>query len=129
MNASRQEIAIAENATVAWQRLFYSLDFRPGDRILTASTEFAANYVAFLQVAKRTGAKIEVIPNDTLGVLDPEALESMIDDRVRLIAVTWIPTNGGLINPAAAVGRVARKHNMRSAKDFSVKGYSASDLE
>ena len=32
----------------------------------------------------------------------------MIDERVRLIAITWIPTNGGLVNPAAAVGRIAR---------------------
>ncbi|MDE3823562.1 aminotransferase class V-fold PLP-dependent enzyme [Sinorhizobium meliloti] len=110
VNCASDEIAIAENATIAWQRAFYSLTFGPGDRILTASAEFAANYVAFLQVAKRTGVSIEVIPNDASGVLDPDALAKMIDDRVRLIAVTWIPTNGGLINPAAAIGRIAR-HN------------------
>ncbi len=62
------------------------------------------------QVARRTGAVVEVIPDDADGVLDPEALERMIDDRVRLIAITWVPTNGGLVNPAAAVGRIARAH-------------------
>lgn len=112
VNCARDEIAIAENATIAWQRAFYSLSFGPGDRILTASAEFAANYVAFLQVAKRTGVSIEVIPNDASGVLDPDALMKMIDDRVRLIAVTWIPTNGGLINPAAAIGRIARENGI-----------------
>ncbi|MBX5020774.1 aminotransferase class V-fold PLP-dependent enzyme [Rhizobium lentis] len=112
VNCGRDEIAIAENATIAWQRAFYSLSFRPGDRILTASAEFAANYIAFLQVAKRTGVSIEVIPNDASGILDPDALAKMIDDRVRLIAVTWIPTNGGLINPAAAIGRIARKNGI-----------------
>ena len=112
VNCSRDEISIAENATIAWQRAFYSLPFKPGDRILTASAEFAANYVAFLQVAKRTGVRVEVIPNDADGVLDPEALERMLDERVRLIAITWIPTNGGLINPAAAVGRIARENGI-----------------
>ncbi|KAB1082175.1 aminotransferase class V-fold PLP-dependent enzyme [Neorhizobium galegae] len=112
VNCTRDEIAIAENATIAWQRAFYSLSFGPGDRILTASAEFAANYVAFLQVAKRTGVSIEIIPNDASGVLDPDALAKMIDDRVRLIAVTWIPTNGGLINPAAAIGRIARDNGI-----------------
>ncbi|MBX4876872.1 aminotransferase class V-fold PLP-dependent enzyme [Rhizobium bangladeshense] len=112
VNCGRDEIAIAENATIAWQRAFYSLSFGPGDRILTASAEFAANYIAFLQVATRTGVSIEVIPNDGSGVLDPDALAKMIDDRVRLIAVTWIPTNGGLINPAAAIGRIARKNGI-----------------
>jgi cysteine desulfurase/selenocysteine lyase len=112
IGARRNEIALVENATVAWQMAFYSLAFRPGDRILTARAEYAANYVAFLQVARRTGAVIEVIPDDANGVLDSAALERMIDDRVRLIAITWIPTNGGLVNPAAEVGRIARKHGI-----------------
>jgi selenocysteine lyase/cysteine desulfurase len=108
--ADRAEIALTENATVAWQMAFYALaaSVRPGDRILTARAEYAANYVAFLQTARRTGAVIEVIPDDADGVLDPQALRRMIDDRARLIAITWVPTNGGLVNPAAEVGRVAR---------------------
>jgi cysteine desulfurase/selenocysteine lyase len=112
LGADADEIALTENATVAWQRAFYAIPFRTGDRILTARAEYAANYVAFLQVARRTGAVIEVIPDDGDGVLDPEALERMIDGRVKLIAITWVPTNGGLRNPAAAVGRIARRHGV-----------------
>jgi len=112
LGAERDEIALAENATVAWQLAFYAMTFRPGDRILTARAEYAANYVAFLQTAKRTGAVIEIIPDNSDGVLDPEALECMIDDRVKLIAITWVPTNGGLCNPAAAVGTIARQHGV-----------------
>jgi selenocysteine lyase/cysteine desulfurase len=112
IGAARDEIALTENATVAWQMAFYALPLRTGDRILTARAEYAANYVAFLQVAKRTGAVIEVIPDDANGVLDAEALQRMLDDRVRLIAITWVPTNGGLVNPAAAVGRIARAHGI-----------------
>jgi cysteine desulfurase/selenocysteine lyase len=112
LNAAPDEIALVENATVAWQMAFYALTFQPGDRILTAQAEYAANYVAFLQVARRTGAVIEVVPNDATGRLDVEALERMLDQRVKLIAITWVPTNGGLVNPAAEVGRVARAHGI-----------------
>ncbi|QCI69178.1 aminotransferase class V-fold PLP-dependent enzyme [Phreatobacter stygius] len=112
LNAAPDEIALTENATVAWQMAFYGLRFQPGDRILTAEAEYGANYVAYLQVARRTGAIIDVVPSDATGELDVDQLERMIDDRVKLIAITWVPTNGGLTNPAAAVGRVARAHGI-----------------
>ena len=108
LNAERDEIALVENATVAWQMAFYALPWKVGDRILTGRAEYAANYVAYLQMAKRKGVVIDIIPNDEFGATDPQALREMIDDRVKLIALTWIPTNGGLTNPAEAIGKVAK---------------------
>lgn len=109
IGSHRDEIAIVENATRAWDMAFYSIRFQPGDRILTGAAEYASNYIAFLQVAEKTGARIEVIPNDELGQLSITALRQVLDDRVRLIAITHVPTNGGLVNPAAAIGRVAKE--------------------
>jgi selenocysteine lyase/cysteine desulfurase len=109
INCQRDELAIVENATRAWDMAFYAVPLRPGDRILTAMAEYASNYIAYLQVAQRTGAVIEAIPNDDTGQLSIEVLRDMIDDRVKLIAITHVPTNGGLVNPAAAVGAVARE--------------------
>ena len=109
LGCQRDEIAIVENATRAWDMAFYAIPFGPGDRILTAVAEYASNFIAFLQMARKTGAVVEVIPNDASGQLSIEALRRAIDDRVKLIAITHVPTNGGLVNPAAAVGQVARE--------------------
>jgi cysteine desulfurase/selenocysteine lyase len=112
VNCHPGEIAIVDSATRAWDMVFYGLAFGPGDRILTSEAEYASNYLAFLQVSRRRGARIEVVPSDAHGQLDTDALERMLDDRVRLIAVTHVPTNGGLVNPAAAIGRVASAHGI-----------------
>jgi cysteine desulfurase / selenocysteine lyase len=109
IGCTRDEIATIENATRAWDMAFYSIPFGPGDRILTAVAEYASNYIAYLQVAQKTGASVEAIPNDEHGQISIEALRKAIDERVKLIAITHVPTNGGLVNPVAAVGKVARE--------------------
>jgi selenocysteine lyase/cysteine desulfurase len=108
LGCDRGEIALIENATRAWDMAFYSLRFQPGDRILTGQAEYASNVIAFLQVAERSGARVEVVPDDADGQLDTNALARMLDARVKLIALTHVPTNGGLVNPAEAVGAIAR---------------------
>src|SRR5690606_24848060 len=91
---------------------FHAFRFEPGDRILTAEAEYASNYIAYLRARERWAVSVEVVPSDASGRLDVEALERMLDERVKLIAVTHVPTNGGLVNPAEAIGRVARRHGI-----------------
>jgi selenocysteine lyase/cysteine desulfurase len=106
IGAEPGEIAYVENATRAWDLAFYSLDFKPGDRILTCVSEYSSNYISYLQVAKKTGAEIVVVPDDRHGQIDLAALERAIDKRTKLVSISHIPTQGGLVQPAEAVGKI-----------------------
>ncbi len=108
IGAQPREVAVVENATRAWDMAFYAIPFQPGDRILTSVAEYASNVIAFLQIAER-GVRVEVVPNDEHGQLSVAALANMLDDRVKLVAVSHMPTNGGLIQPAAAIGQLTRE--------------------
>ncbi|MEM9522334.1 MAG: aminotransferase class V-fold PLP-dependent enzyme [Actinomycetota bacterium] len=119
---SGDEIALAVNNTAAFDLFLYSWAVSPdhapttGDRILTTETEYGANVVAYLQIANRTGAVVEVVPSNAHGEIDLDALSETIQRTdlgpVKLIALNHVPTNGGLINPAAEVGAIAREHGI-----------------
>jgi selenocysteine lyase/cysteine desulfurase len=102
------EIALFDNSTHAWNAAFYSMTFKPGDRILTGRDEYGSSVLAYLQTARRHGAEVVVVPDDEHGQLDTAALANLIDERTKLVGVTHIPTSGGLVNPAAEIGRITR---------------------
>jgi len=108
INAHPEEIAFVESATRAWDMIFYSLSFTASDRIITSEAEYASNFIAYLHVAQKTGVQIDVIPSDASGQICLEQLKRRIDGNVKLIAMTHVPSQGGLVNPAFEVGQIAR---------------------
>lgn len=108
LNANTHEIAFIENATRAWDMAFYAMPLEPGDRILTHDSEYISNYLALLQQAQRRSLHVDLVPSDEHGQIDLTELQNLITDRTKLIALTHVPTQGGLVNPAKAVGQIAK---------------------
>ena len=101
-------VAIVENATVAFYQALSAFDFRAGDVIVTTRNDYISNQLAYLSLAQRLGVEIRRAADVATGGVDPESVRSLLrDSRVKLLAVTWVPTNSGLIQPVAELGRIA----------------------
>lgn len=103
------ELALTSNASEAWWRAFTSVPLTAGDRVLTGNAEYVSNAFGLIQAQQR-GVEVTVIPDDEHGQVDLEQLAAELDERVKLVSLTHIPTSGGLVNPAAKVGAMTREN-------------------
>ena len=111
IGAQAHEIARMEHATAAWNAAFWSIPMRAGQRIITHDHDYGANWIGFLRAVEVHGVEIDRIPSDADGQIDLDRLSEALarPDDVALVSLAWIPTSGGLVNPAAAVGALARQ--------------------
>jgi cysteine desulfurase/selenocysteine lyase len=79
---------------------FGRANFSKGDVILVSNLEHHSNIVPWQMIAQETGAEVQVIPVDEVGVLDMEAYGQLLtSDRVKLVAVNHVSNAIGTINP------------------------------
>lgn len=103
-----RNIAVVENSTVAFFQALAAFDFHPGDVIVTTRNDYISNQLAYLSLGRRYGVQIRRAADLASGGVDPDSVrELLVDSHVRLLAVTWVPTNSGLIQPVEALGEIA----------------------
>jgi cysteine desulfurase / selenocysteine lyase len=113
LNAHRDEIALGDNATRAFDMAFHSLPLQDGDVILTTASEYPSNVIAMLRAAHATRLELRYIPNEPTGQLSLDALERMLrEPRVKVLSISHVPTQSGLVQPAAEAGRLARERGV-----------------
>ena len=104
IGAQPEDMAVLGSATAAWDLALASIPLQAGDVILMSAAEYASNVIAALQITKHRGAELQFIPNDSGGQVSLQKLDDLLSDRVKVVAITHVPTNGGLINPAEEIG-------------------------
>ena len=112
INAKPKEIAFVENATRAWDMIFYSIPLKAEDQIITVRSEYGSNVIAYLHRAKQTGAELVILENNDDGEPDTDQLRKLINKKTKLISMSHIPTGGGLVNPASEIGAIANEYGV-----------------
>jgi len=112
IGAQPAHLAVVENATRAWDMAVYGYPFEAGDRVVTCRAEYVSNVIALLQLEKRFGIEMVLIDDDQHGQIDLALLETELASGATMVAMTHVPTNGGLINPAIQVGMLCEKYGV-----------------
>lgn len=107
--AAPRNIAITSSATHAFAQALSAFEFERGDVILTSSNDYISNQLMFLSLARRRGVRIVRAPESSAGGVDVDAFAALLRrERPRVATLTWVPTNSGLIQPAAEIGAACR---------------------
>jgi selenocysteine lyase/cysteine desulfurase len=110
LGAQPRNIAVVENATVAFAQAMSAFDLRSGDVILTTRNDYVSNQLVYLSLQRRLGVCIVRAEDAPEGGVDPDSVRALIrKHRPRLVAVTWVPTNSGLVQPVESIGDVCRE--------------------
>jgi selenocysteine lyase/cysteine desulfurase len=107
VGAAGRNIAIVENATVAFAQALSAFDFERGDVIVTTNNDYISNQLMYLSLARRAGVEVVRAGDMPEGGVDPDSVSRLVRDRQpRIVAVTWVPTNSGLVQPVAEIGAI-----------------------
>ncbi len=112
-HANANHFAFVNHATDAYAKALSSIPFEKGDYILTTINDYSSNQLAFLSMQQRLGIKVLRAPDLEMGGVDVQAMGDMIQRyRPRLVAVTHVPTNSGLIQPVAEIGAICQREGI-----------------
>lgn len=107
VGATPRNMAIVANATAGFVQSMSAFDFQRGDVIVTSRCDYTSYQIHFLALAERLGVVVRHAPDLPEGGVDCDGVRKMLRrERVRLVHVSWVPTNSGLVQDVAGVGAV-----------------------
>lgn len=110
--AAREEIVFTSGATASMNLVAFSYGqafVNQGDEIVVSACEHHSNIVPWQMLCERKGANLRVLEPDENGLLDPEKLSALLNERTKLVAITHISNVLGLVNPVKELVSVAHE--------------------
>jgi selenocysteine lyase/cysteine desulfurase len=108
-----RNIAFTSSATSSYARALSSIPFERGDCILIATEDYISNQLAFLSLQKRWGIRLIRAGSLPEGGVDPDDMKRLMDEHhPRLVSMTHVPTNSGLVQPIQDVGKLCRERDI-----------------
>lgn len=113
LGTTAQNIAFTSSATNSFARALSCIPFEKGDTVLLAKEDYISNQLAFLSLQKRIGIRLVRAESLAEGGVDVDSMKQLMEKhQPRLVSLSHIPTNSGLVQPVADVGKLCRERNI-----------------
>ena len=113
LGCSPLNIAFTSSATNSFARALSSIPFEKGDSILLANEDYISNQLAFLSMEKRLGVILHRARSLQTGGVDIDDMREMMDrHHPRLVSISHVPTNSGLVQPVEEIGKLCRERDI-----------------
>ena len=108
LGAEAEEIALVHNTTTGISLIAEGFPWQEGDNIVTLADEFPSNQYPWLNLSAR-GVETRRVETE-LGRLDLNRLEDALDERTRMISISWVGYATGYRHDLDAVAEIAQQH-------------------
>ena len=110
VGANTRNVAVTPSSTAGFIQALSTIDFQPGDVILTSRCDYTSNQLHYLSLARRHQVRVVRAEDLPEGGVDPQSVkESAHRTRPRLVAISWVPTNSGLVQDVESIGEICEE--------------------
>lgn len=111
VNARGHEIAFMRNTSDAISAVANGIEWRKGDNVVSCNVEFPANVYPWMRLCEERGIHLK-FADEREGRIDPDELLSKVDDRTRVLTISWVQFASGFRSDLARIGRFCRERGI-----------------
>ncbi len=126
VGAEKEEIAYVRSTSHGLSLVSEGIDWREGENVVIASCEFPSNVYPWMNL-KRRGVETRFV-DPVEGRIDLDDLAAAIDEKTRLMSLSWVEYGNGFRNDLEAIGRLCRERGIWFCVD-GIQGVGAIPLD
>ncbi len=126
LGAKSVEIAFVKNTSTGISMVAQAIKWKEGDNIIIPETEFPANAYPWFNLREK-GVKVKIV-KEREGRFYPQDFKDQIDERTRLISVSWVEFASGFMNDIAAIGEICSDKGIFFCVD-AIQGLGAFEMD
>ncbi len=111
INAEFEEVVFTRGASSALNLVAqsYGRFLSAGDEIITSELEHHSSHMPWSNVAQMVGAKVRYVPLNEEGRITVEAFKSVLSEKTKVVALTYVSNVMGYITPIEEIIKLAHE--------------------